>query len=264
MVSCVPSHGVSPHPPEPPKGPPALMHTYKHTTLTPMRPPASHRRQPRYPYSTPWAHFAPCPLFPPPPICTFLKTCRAFFPFNLPPPKRERDIQQVQLRGGGRGTRADTSLFPVSADRLKGSNILKMSSVKSAWAHGQPPLTRASVAEHMRVHKAIGKHVPSRGTNGIIVGRHNYGPRKHTCSQASLLQERFPIVLPENRQVIGNAIKRAHREPRYHQLSKAGNAPPTAQRGRGGGGDTQGQSTLMLIGKFVWKKAAASPNLYNC
>ncbi len=49
--------------------------------------------------------------------------------------------------GGGRGTKADTSLFPVSADRLEGSNVLKMSSVKAHGHMGSPPLTRASVAE---------------------------------------------------------------------------------------------------------------------
>ncbi len=122
-----------PHSPEPPKGPPALMHTYRHTTQTPMRPPASYRRQPRYPYSTPRVQFAPCPLFPPPLSVHFWMLVGRFSLSTSPPLRGKGMFSMFRWGGGGRGTKADTSLFPVSADRLKGSNVLEMSSVK---AHG--------------------------------------------------------------------------------------------------------------------------------
>ncbi len=78
-------------------------------------------------------------------------------------------------------------------------------------------------------------------------------------------------MLPGNRQVIGSATKWAHREPRPIHTPKTPTVknrecPPDGPGGMGGGGgDTQGQSTLMLLGKtFLRKKAAASPKLYNC
>jgi hypothetical protein len=51
------------------------------------------------------------------------------------------------VKGEGRGTKADTSLFPVSADRMKSSNILEMSSLEAHGHTGNPPPARASVAE---------------------------------------------------------------------------------------------------------------------
>ncbi len=76
----------------------------------------------------------------------------------------------------GRGTKADTSLFPVSADHIGGSNILKMSSVKAHGHTGSPPQLRHPwQKQHMEVHIAISKHMgtpPSRrGTDGkLLVG----------------------------------------------------------------------------------------------
>ena len=86
--------------------------------------------------------------------------------------------------GGGRGSRADTSLFPVSADHMRGSSKLKLSSIEAHGHTGSPPLLgHPWQKQHMEVHMAISKHVgtpPSRrGTDGILVGRHINGLRKH-------------------------------------------------------------------------------------
>ncbi len=61
---------------------------------------------------------------------------------------------------GGGGTKADTSLFLVSADHMRGSNILKMSSVKAHGHTGSPPLLgHPWQKQHMEVHIAISRHV---------------------------------------------------------------------------------------------------------
>jgi hypothetical protein len=75
---------------------------------------------------------------------------------------------------------------------------------------------------------------------------------------------------PKNRQVISSATKRAHREPRPIHTPKTSTVknregPPTAQGTWGEGGNTQSQSTLILIdGIFKGKKTAASPIGYHC
>ncbi len=67
-------------------------------------------------------------------------------------------------------------------------------------------------------------------------------------------------MLPENRQVIGNAIKLAYREPcpihtPRSPIVRNRECPPDGPEGMGGRGeDTQGQSTLMLIGKLFMEK----------
>ena len=93
-------------------------------------------------------------------------------------------FSRFRLRGVGLGTYADTSLFPVSADHMRGSNKLKMSSIEAHGHTGSPPLLgHPWQKQHMEVHMAISKHVgtpPSRrGTNGRLVGRHINGLRKH-------------------------------------------------------------------------------------
>jgi hypothetical protein len=161
--------------------------TYKkHTTQVPVHSPAGTCRQPRYPCSTPRVQFAPCPL--PPPCLYTSKFYRAFFPFNLPPSKRERDVQQVQVKGGGGGV---LGLIPVCfrwAQTIWEAVIyVKMSSVKAHGHTGSPPhLGHSWQKQHMGVHIAISRHVgtppPRRGTDGKLVGRHIDGLRKHICS----------------------------------------------------------------------------------
>ena len=75
------------------------------------------------------------------------------------------------MKGEGRGTKADTSLFPVSADHMRGSSKLKLSSIEAHGHTGSPPLLgHPWQKQHMEVHMAISKHVgtpPSRrGTDG--------------------------------------------------------------------------------------------------
>jgi hypothetical protein len=75
------------------------------------------------------------------------------------------------VKGEGRGIKADTSLFPVSADRVKSSNVLEVSSVEAHGHTGSPPqLGHQWQKQHIKVRIAISKHVgtpPShRGTNG--------------------------------------------------------------------------------------------------
>jgi hypothetical protein len=86
--------------------------------------------------------------------------------------------------GGGRGSKADTSLFPVSADHMRGSSKLKLSSIEAHGHTGSPPLLgHPWQKRHMEVHIAVSKHVgtpPSRrGTDGELVDRHINGLRKH-------------------------------------------------------------------------------------
>ncbi len=122
---CVLSRGAPPHPPtpqNPPKGPPSsCIHNSIPRRSLCFHPPA-HAVNPSIPAPHPGCKLHPAPFPPPLPICTLL---RIIFPFNLPPSKRERDIQHVQVKGGGRGSKADTSLFLVSADHMRGSNKLK-------------------------------------------------------------------------------------------------------------------------------------------
>jgi hypothetical protein len=172
-----------PHPPEPPKRAPyaqAYIQTYHAGPYAP-----THRLMPSAHVSLHYTPGAICTL-PPPYLYTF-EICRAFSLSASPPSKRERDVQHVQVKGEGRGTRAETSLFPVSADRMKSSNKLEMGSVEAHGHTGSPPPARASVAEvaHESAYsyRQARGHPPShRGTDSKIIGRHNNGLHRHTSS----------------------------------------------------------------------------------
>ncbi len=151
MVYCVLSHGEPPTSP-PPRTPQGAPHSHAYIETFHAGPYAFTRQHmTSTQVSLLYTPGAICTLspFPPPPYLYTSRVYRAFSLSTYPPPsKRERDVQQVQVEGGGRGTKADTSLFLVSADHMRGSNILKMSSIE---AHGHmgspPPPPRASVAE---------------------------------------------------------------------------------------------------------------------
>ncbi len=115
--------------------------------------------------------------------------------------------------------------------------------------------------------RACGHPPHTRGTNGKIIGRHKSGLRKHTISLSHLITKNFPTMSPKNRQVppSGHTVSHAPFTHPKHQQSNTGRAPPTAQGTWGEEGNTQSQSTLILIGGiFIGKnKTAASPTEYH-
>ncbi len=85
--------------------------------------------------------------------------------------------------------------------------------------------------------------------------------------EPSYRKKNFPTISPKNRQVINRATKRAHREPRPIHTPKASTVklregPPDSPENAGEGGNTQSQSTLILIGGiFEGKnKNSSKPN----
>ncbi len=123
---CVLSRGAPPAPP-PPRTPQRAPHPHVYIETYHADPYASTRRhmlstQVSLLYTQ--GASGTLPPFPPIPICTLLKVV-GHFPFQPPPSKKERDVQHIQVKGGGGGSKADTSLFPVSADHMRGSIKLK-------------------------------------------------------------------------------------------------------------------------------------------
>ncbi len=96
-VACPPT-------PPPPRTPQRAPHSHAYIKTYHAGPCAFTRRHmPSTQVSLLYTPGAICTL-PPSPPPTYLytsKVYRAFFPFNLPPSKRERDVQQVQVKGGG-------------------------------------------------------------------------------------------------------------------------------------------------------------------
>ncbi len=100
VVYCVLSRGAPPTPQNSPKGPPfSCIHKNIPRGSLCIHPPA-HAVNPGIPTLHPGCNLH-CP-FPPPHICTLLKFI-GHFPFQPPPSKRERDVQHVQVKGGGEG-----------------------------------------------------------------------------------------------------------------------------------------------------------------
>jgi hypothetical protein len=210
-----------------------------------MHSPASTCRQPRYPCSTPRVQSAPCPLSPPPYLYTF-ENYRAFSLSTSPPLRGKGMFSTFRLRGGG--TKADTSLFPVIADHIGGSNILNMSSVKAHGHTGSPPPARASVAEAAHgsaySYKQARGHPPSRrGTNGILIGRHMNGLRKHFVVKPDYRKKAFLVCIPKMGR--SSAVPPSGHTGSHalfihpHTNKQKQGRPPRQPRGNGGrGGDT--------------------------
>jgi hypothetical protein len=105
------------HPPEPARDLPcSSIHTTIPCRSLRTRPPA-HAANPGIPAEHPGCCWHPAPSSPPP-IYTFLKTV-GHYPFQTPPLYEGKGCSARSGKGGGRGTRADTSLFPVRADHIK-------------------------------------------------------------------------------------------------------------------------------------------------
>jgi hypothetical protein len=137
VVYCVLSHGAPPPRQNSPKGPPfSCAHQNTPRRSLCFHPPA-HAINPGIPALHPGCNCAPCPL--PPPYLYTSKDYRAFSLSTSPSLRGKGMFSTFRLRGGGWGTKADTSLFLVSADHMRGSNTLKMSSVEAHGHMGNPP-----------------------------------------------------------------------------------------------------------------------------
>jgi hypothetical protein len=190
------------------------------------------------------------PPFPPPPYLYTSESCKAFS-LSTSPPLRGKGMFSTFRLGGGRGSKADTSLFPVSADHMRGSSKLKLSSIEAHGHTGSPPLLgHPWQKQHMEVHMAISKHVgtpPSRrGTDGILVGRHINGLRKHFVAKPTYCKRAFLVCIPKmgRSSAVPPSGHTGSHAPLIHphtNKQKQGR-PPRQPRGNGGRGGTHSGS----------------------
>ena len=125
LIVC--SAVARPPAPPPPRTPQRAPHPHAYIKAYHADPYAStRRRMPSTQVSLLYTPGASCtlPPFPPPPYLYTSESCKAFS-LSTSPPLRGKGMFSTFRLGGGRGSKADTSLFPVSADHMRGSNKLK-------------------------------------------------------------------------------------------------------------------------------------------